>query len=266
MLKRLSVMFLAIALPLVVVLPAISQGDNPECSPEAAAEWMIQRQLGRNRINTLGGSDTKPVDALLIVQQTRRELEDSPRPACADDLYHLTVYLYNLIGDQFTYAIAGEQETGIALANERYVLYRNNIDALYDELEAIAGIDILEAASQIQSVEPTATPSPTEVPFPGIQFEGTGKDVYGPFEFPDGLYVVECTMQISESFTSYGNLNLDFDAVSGSGSEHASFTTEEVREIIGRDTIRFYDHTEGAYLITVSPFSFSSWSCDISRP
>lgn len=193
--KRLFVLMLLLS----AVLPVDAQFDRVDCTPGNVAEWMVQRQVGRNQINILiqpDGAGIELMDALLEVQAIRRELDALPRPECADDLYMLTVYFYNAIADGIVLGLADDMAGGTALVEEHGGIYNSLVNDYYEPLQAIAGVDVMAEASDIVPVPPT--PIPRDV----LEMSGdTGGVVYGPADFPTGLYRMTLAGELGVSAT-----------------------------------------------------------------
>lgn len=164
--------------------------QDANCDPTAVKEWMIQRQIGRNEIEPiLDGTSTDLTDALLLVQRVRREFEDLPRPACADELYELTIYFYNAVGDLLGFGLNNDVQSVTDVIGPRFQRYADNVNALYDPLQAIAGVDVMAEAAARGSIAPT--PAPTLSP---LQFQGDkGNVVVGPADVPAGVYKLTLT-------------------------------------------------------------------------
>lgn len=183
---------------LLLVLLLLASGLNTvsaqqtDCDPAALKEWMVQRQIGRNRLQPiLDSSDktTSVADGILLVQQVRRDLEDLPRPACADDLYNLTIYFYNAVTDGIAFGLKNDSTSVTNIILPRLQRYQDNVDALYLPLESITGINVMEEAATRGTVLPTA--QPTLAP---LQFQGqTGGTVIGPTDIPAGIYKLVLT-------------------------------------------------------------------------
>ncbi len=216
--KRLFFIFLLIGLGLNSV-----SAQDANCDPAVVKEWMVQRQIGRNQLQSIIDGSDKTIsftDALLLVQKVRRELEDLPRPACADSLYDLTIYFYNAVGDLLTFGMAGDMASVNSLITPRLQRYSSGVDAIYSPLQTIAGVDVIAEAAARGSVVPTAAPTLTP-----LQFQGdTGGIVVGPTTIPAGVYKLTLTV---------AGATVNISSVSGNCSGYIyvpsdGTTTEEV--------------------------------------
>ncbi len=190
--KRIFVV-LFLAVTSISVLPIAAQKSDEGCAPEAVKKWMIQRQVGRNKIQPILDGTTKltAIQAMLLIEMVRRDLEDLERPACADDLYHLTIFFYDSLIDHLTFQISGNQGSAEAIINPRLKHYNDTVDTMYEKLQAISGVDIMAEANKI---EPVATVGPTPEPPKPISFDGKqGGVVLGPVDFPSGVYRASLT-------------------------------------------------------------------------
>lgn len=179
-------LFLIAALIILFAVPTIAQDAQPDCTADVVAEWMIQRQVGRNKIQAvLNGEQMQVRDALLLVQQVRRELEDLPRPECADKLYILTLYFYDALSDGLTFSLLNDTASFNSISQPRLEKYGQTVEPIYNELEVIAGIDVMAEASARQ---PVPTPVPTTVAVEPMEYTGTDATVLGPVEIPVGIY------------------------------------------------------------------------------
>lgn len=179
---------------MVFAIPSIAQEVSLDCTPEVVAEWMIQRQIGRNRIQTALSDEAQMSvrEALLLVQQVRRDLEDIPRPQCADKLYILTMYFYGALSDSLTFNLLNDTASHSTISQPRIDRYGQTVEPMYEELEAIAGIDVMAEASLRQPV-PTAVP--TTVVVEPFEYNGTDATVIGPVEIPAGIYRTILTIE-----------------------------------------------------------------------
>jgi hypothetical protein len=122
------------------VLPTQSRSTD-ECAPDDVADWLLARQVGWDAVAE-SAFDDKPLDRIWLIQAVWRDLEEFPRPACADDLYILTVYIYDNLVDGDTITIAGRDQDVASISASRVVGLRERVEARFDELEDIAGTDV----------------------------------------------------------------------------------------------------------------------------
>jgi hypothetical protein len=203
--------------------------ESPDCTPQAVRDWMVQRQVGLYKETALGGKQVTVVQAMLYIQALRRELEDLPRPACADELYILTIFRYDNDVDRLAFLME-DNTTSIGDMNNRLKRYTDTVDPLYSKLQAIAGVDIKKEADKIFSPN-TPTPEPTSEPKKTISFEGkTGGSVLGPVDIPTGIYRM--------LLTGPGALSVTITTVSGScgGSSIAIGSDESKAEAVFKST------------------------------
>lgn len=208
--KRLFLIFLLMGLGFNLV-----SAQNGDCDPASVKEWMVQRQIGRNQLQPiLDGTTTNmtPIDGLLLVQKVRRDLEDLPRPACADSLYNLTIYFYDTVGDMLTFGLKNDASSMNTISQPRLQRYIAAVDPLYNPLQTTAGVDIMAEAAARGSVVPTA--APTEVLQP-MDWNGTDATVIGPIRIPQGIYRATAT---TDKFISVILTVTDGECGSGSGS------------------------------------------------
>ena len=246
--KRLLVLFVFLLGGFQVVI-----AQDADCDPAVVREWMVQRQMGRNQIEPLlsDNSTVSLIDGLLLLQSTRRTLEDLPRPACADELYDLTIFFYDTLSDTYTFAIANDAASATRMA-ERLGKYTANVEQLYQDLQAIAGVDIIEETAQRGSVAPT--PAPTLPPPAPLQFEGvTGGTVVGPVNIPAGVYKLTLTG---------ASIAVNITAVTGTCSGYIfvpsdATTTEKVFRSDGCDVLIEVAQTPSAiaWTLTFEPVS-----------
>lgn len=215
----LAILIIALLIP----VPTFAQSDA-ECTSEAVAEWIIQREVGQNQIRTLleWGAESD-IAGLLQVQEIRRNLEDLPRPDCADQLFLLTILYYNGLADSFSFAIAEDDLSAARIAEERLNQYDSEITAIYQELQAIANIDAAVEAANIQ-ILPTATPN--YPPAEEIVLNGdVGGVLEAPVNIPPGAYRLRF-----ESFGGRG-VTAQADLLSGWCDTFYTFTTSELRSV-----------------------------------
>lgn len=231
-------LFLALSALLLftLILPTKAQETTTDCSPEAIAEWMIQRQLGRNRLQPLinGEVDMSIIEALLLLQDVRRNLEDLPRPECADELYSLTIYFYDALTDFYTFQLAEDNSSAESIINPRIQRYFDSIDEMYAALEIIADVDVMATAN---AIEPVSTPAPTQAPAEAITFSGeSGGVVLGPVDVPTGVYRLILTGGANHSATlqpvSGSCIGTFIYVGSDGGSTEAIFRSENCRTLI----------------------------------
>jgi hypothetical protein len=245
--------------------PVYGQGDSLECTEDNVREWMIQRQVGRNKVQPILEGEVQLFDSLLLVQQVRRDLEDSPRPACADELYYLTIFLYNTISDALTVAygqnlgIISEAEIESIDFEARYSIYTDNVEEIYAELEDIAGIDVMATAAEIEPV-PTTVATSTPLPPPSLETtedgnivaQGSGSFVFDPIDIATGLYRVTFSTDdygvasIEQISGSCGYLSLSTD-VSGGSTEQGTFRSADCRAVIE------VEYTDSAWTLSFEP-------------
>jgi len=134
-----------------------------DCDPAAVRDWMVQRQIGRNQIQQYldVSKVTHYLKALLAVQEIRRNLEDLPRPACADKFYILTVYLYDSLTDCFTLEASGDGARAQELFAPRLDFFNKTVDSLYLPLQSVAEVDIKSVAATEAAMTPSPSASPT---------------------------------------------------------------------------------------------------------
>lgn len=219
-------LFVAIVFILVSVASFPAHAQQEDCKPEEVRVWMIQRQVGRNRIQPLIAGDTKMtwLEFMLAIQQERRNLEDLKRPSCADGLFMLTTYYYDAIVDYAAFRITGDTKSNDTVIAPRLKHYYDTIDSLYKPLEKIAGVDVMAEAAKIL---PVPTQQPTPEPLKPIKLEGKkGGIVLGPEDIPSGTYRLV--------ISSKGGVSVKVEAVSGSciGAyiylDSSGGTTEEI--------------------------------------
>lgn len=235
---------------LFVFTPALAQGKIVDCTPENVREWMIQRQVGRNQLQPFYRGDVVNLaEYLFLAQQARRDLEDLDRPDCANELYELTVFLYDTTADWMAAGISMHFDWGYATEAEQEALwdrmdyYFDNSLPLYEELQEIAGIDVMAVVAEIQPVATVIT-SATSVSPPSIEsttdgtitMQGSGSYVFDPMGVPSGLYRVTFTTLdfgvagVEELSGDCGFLNLS-TSING-GTEQTTFRSDNCRGVI----------------------------------
>src|SRR5258708_31850499 len=196
---------------------------------------MIQRQVGRNRVQPIldSGSKLTVFESMLLVQQVRRSLEDLKRPACTASLYTLTIYFYDTIIDSYTFQLPGDVKSGDAVTTPRFKQYSDTVESLFKPLETIAGVDVMAEASKIQ---PVPTAEPTSEPGKPITLNGDhGGVVLGPMDIPSGTYRVvltgdtNLTVQTKQVTGSCTDKFLFVDSKGGSTEE--IFTSDNCRTL-----------------------------------
>lgn len=163
------------------------------CDSADVKEWMIQRQVGRNRLAPIydKNSTLTFTEAIMLVQDIRRNLEDLKRPQCADELYILTIYDYDNLIDYFEFASTGKDNLAQTVSNPRIQHYIDTVNSLYFKLQAIAGVNVQTEAAKIQ---PVPTQAPTEPPLKSIHLEGKkGGVVLDSIDIPTGIYKMVLT-------------------------------------------------------------------------
>lgn len=111
------------------------------CRPAQVKAWLALRQSGLDRIQPIveqTQSLPKVTDGLLLVQLVRRDLEDAPRPSCADGLYILTIYLYDALGDCWTHQLIDDRAWCERVTKGRIERYRGESGPLVRWLTLIA--------------------------------------------------------------------------------------------------------------------------------
>lgn len=213
------ILFITLFLCVFFAAPLFALQESVACDPETVGDWMVQRQLGRNRVQeAIDGQVTSLLDTALLVQEVRRTLEDLPRPDCADDLYIWTIYFYDLLVDYYTFQFNNQLALGDEIITPRMELFQRQVEPLYDQLQAVAGYDIFAAAAEI---EPLATPSPTLPPPTPIYLRGEhGGVVEGPIDIPAGIYRVKLTGE---------SANASLEVVDGDCFTFYMYTTAETR-------------------------------------
>lgn len=95
----------------------------------------------------------------------------------------------------------------------------------------------------------------------GWTFEGTGNNVYGPFELEPGVYIVDYAVESSQT----GLMLIRFEGVNGSGYESVHIDIDG--PVTGRDTIRISDRNDSQWLVSVEGSSrVDSWTFSIINP
>lgn len=171
-----------------ILAPLAASSQSNDCDPAAVREWMVQRQIGRNQMQKFLGTGTVPnvLKALLDTQEIRRNLEDLPRPACADSLYTLTISYYDAISDFFTLEADKNNTRAQEVFTKRSDVYNQTVDSLYLPLQTIAGVDVMATA---EALAPQPTAAPTQAPPTPISLSGDkGGAVEGPIDIPAGTY------------------------------------------------------------------------------
>lgn len=245
-----KVLLVVMLLSLLIPQPTRAQSDE-DCTSEAVAEWMIQRQVGYSRIETLieYGAESF-LDGLLMAQEVRRELEDLPRPACADALFMLTINYYNGVADSMAFSMAENDVAALRVMETRTSQYEASVGEIYTQLEAIAGIDAMMAAANIQIV-PTATP--VWPPAEEIALANTqGGILEAPVTIPPGAYRLRF-----ESFGGRG-LTAEGNTVTGYCDSFYIFTTSDVRV-----TERFF-RSEGCEIAFSISMSDMGWTLSLT--
>lgn len=189
-----------------------------DCSPDAVREWMVQRQIGRNQLQPILDAPYFPnlIETLLDVQEIRRNLEDLPRPTCADKLYILTIYLYDAMSDFLALQANLQSELAQTLIQQRFEVYTRETEPIYLELEEIAGVDVYATAA---AIVPVATAIPTAIPPAPIYLRGSqGGMTHGPIDIPAGVYRVRLTGQ---------QINASMQVISGSCNSFYLYTTQD---------------------------------------
>ncbi len=246
--KTLSVILGFLTVSVNIAYAQLSTSDN--CEPSQVREWMVQRQLGRNQLQPFfdGQAEMELLDAILLVQEVRRDLEQLERPSCADDLYILTIYLYDTLTDGFALGFSSDLDAIEAVLTPRYIYYSENVDVLYAELEEIAGIDVMAEAAELEAIP---TPMPTTASLETIELRGEGGGtVEGPLEIPEGLYLL--------TLTSDDGVSADIQAVSGNCSGYI-FTSsqdndkEEIFNSRGCRALIEVSSTDGSWSLTFEP-------------
>ncbi|MBZ0319729.1 MAG: hypothetical protein K8L91_25190 [Anaerolineae bacterium] len=193
--NKLLVIFLSLSFLLVLdgqTKTSIYAQDD--CQPEAVGEWLVQRQIGRNLVQPIidGPNDLSIIDSILLIQEVRRNLEDLPRPTCADELYQLTIYLYDNLVDFLTFSLDNDRELAVEIIYPRLEIYGEEVEPLFNELQEIAGIDVDAAVADFQPT-PTSEPTATAVPHfdPQTLTSSSSTEVFGPFTLTAGFYELE---------------------------------------------------------------------------
>ncbi len=231
---------------------SISATATPDvnCKPQDVAQWLVQRQIGRDQLQVYfqpGAFNT--LTALLNIQQVRRDLENLPRPECADKLYYLTIYLYDGMADYFALELANDTPKAMQLWVPRFALFNSQITNEYAPLAVLSGVNIDATVTAIEPT-PTATLQPTAAPAPIMLKGDKGGVVQGPIDIPVGVYRV--LLSSSDSAATLKLLN-------GSCDEFFMYTTaanqsdEEVFHSSGCRALIEFDMSSSPWTLTFTP-------------
>lgn len=179
--------------------------------------------IGLRQIGQITGADESEmqfIDKVLAIQEIRRTLEDFPRPACADDLYILAIFYYDNLFDMTVFAATLNFEA-LEDASLRIQGVNDAFEEHFQELEAIAGIDVVAEVdarltemgisvptptetNATTSVSPTPLGEETALPPAGeliFTSEEEGLNVVvGPVDIPEGMYRLVITAANSTGF------------------------------------------------------------------
>lgn len=256
-----SVLLIIMIVSLIQPAFVNGQAEIVDCTPENVGEWMIQRQVGRNKVQHVLEGRVRIIylEELIRTQQVRRDLEDLSRPDCpeAEELYHLTIYLYDVLSDWFVLKYAQAIGFGditdqdIAAVEARIQYYYDNLGPLYQALEEMAGIDVMAIAAEIQ---PVLTPVETTIAIAEdgtITAQGSGSHVFDPIDIPTGIYRMtfvaadfgSASIEGIGGTCSFADLTTD----SNGSEEQTTFRSTDCRGII---EIQF---TDEEWTLTLEP-------------
>jgi hypothetical protein len=113
--------------------------DAQDCDPDEALSWMIEHEGSFRQIHSLmaAKTDDNVIETVLSIQAVRRTLEDVERPACADDLYILTIYYMNALTDYYLEDAYGDDALADSISENRF----NSVDLIYETREAYAIVE-----------------------------------------------------------------------------------------------------------------------------
>lgn len=137
----------------LIPLPVNAQGGQ-DCNPAEVQEWIRQRQEYRAATQAvLDATGVTTNSALLQLSDHLRQLEDLPRPGCADDAMLWTYYLYTNLEHLLICAQNGDTACS-AEVQGRLTDYRQRDEQIMNALADGSGI------SRTVLQPPTPTPAP----------------------------------------------------------------------------------------------------------
>ncbi len=132
-----------------------AQSDDQNCDKEAVISWIKEREAHSERFE-LADSDLSNnltdwrriprFDAVVAIQQIRRDFEDIPYPECSYDLYIATVIYWTRRIDTLTQGVS-TNTTPDSLGETANFYQTQVVQAIYD-LEASANIDYFVEAGK----------------------------------------------------------------------------------------------------------------------
>jgi hypothetical protein len=145
--QRYLISVIVLLLLLVLSIPAsLAQQDNPDCYPDEVGQWLTQLRIGENVVSDYfidnDFSVENPLEAMLFVQKVRRDLENLPRPYCADDLFRLAIFRYDNLLDAIVFAATGNDDAVQNISLSRIEAVSASHEQQFAELEEIAAIDV----------------------------------------------------------------------------------------------------------------------------
>lgn len=161
-----KVLMLAIVVLLTLPsLPAQAQGGDT-CDTEEVEAWIQQRQTWRQESQgVLDAQGVSAQSALAQLADHLQQIEDLPRPECADEAMLWTYFLYTNLQHLLICAQVGDTSC-VAETQGRLTEYRQRDEQLMSALASGSGLPTTVLKP------PTPTPAPTSTPAPQVQSLG----------------------------------------------------------------------------------------------